>query len=171
MPAERGSWEIARRLMRGYEFADPSIVRAYDDPALPLEGREMLLKLQALGLVSMYVGVRVGDVYECTRELDGRQVRVWGWNYRTLEGHVEMGQMAWEVWKWLDTGEVEFRVHSIRPRRPHPEPGDPARISVGAQPRAADVPRQHPAADANVRAAGSRRGRGRWPRSAAPPAN
>ncbi len=113
MPAERGSWEIARRLMRGYEFADPSIVRAYYDPALPLEGREMLLKLQALGLVSVYVGVRVGDVYECTRELDGREVRVWGWNYQTLEGHVEMGQMAWEVWKWLDTGEVEFRVHSI----------------------------------------------------------
>ncbi|MBV9799864.1 MAG: hypothetical protein JO039_17590, partial [Solirubrobacterales bacterium] len=25
MPAEEGSWQIARRLMRGYEFADPSI--------------------------------------------------------------------------------------------------------------------------------------------------
>jgi hypothetical protein len=21
--------------------------------------------------------------------------------------------MAWEVWKWLDTGEVEFRVHAV----------------------------------------------------------
>jgi len=112
-PIPEGSWEIACRLIRGYEFADPSLVRAHYDPARPLEGREMLLKLQALGLVSVYVGVRVGDVYECTRELDGREVRVWGWNYRTLEGHVEMGQMAWEVWKWLDTGEVEFRVHSI----------------------------------------------------------
>jgi hypothetical protein len=20
--------------------------------------------------------------------------------------------MAWEVWKWLDTGDVEFRIHS-----------------------------------------------------------
>ena len=112
VPAERGSWQIARRLMRGYEFADPSIVRAYYDPAVPLLGRNMLLRLQALGLVSVYVGVRVGEVYERTQELDGREVRVWGWNYRTLEGHVEMGQMAWEVWKWLDTGEVEFRVHS-----------------------------------------------------------
>jgi uncharacterized protein (UPF0548 family) len=113
LPVERGSWELARRLMRGYEFADPSIVRAYYDPGAPLEGRDMLLKLQALGLVSVYVGVRVGDVYEYTREVDGREARVWGWNYRTLEGHVEMGQMAWEVWKWLATGEVEFHVHSI----------------------------------------------------------
>lgn len=113
MPAERGSWEIARRVMRGYEFADPSIVRAYYDPAVPLQRREMLLRLQAVGLVSVYVGVRVGDVYERMLEVGGREAYVWGWNYRTLEGHVEMGQMAWEVWKWVATGEVEFRVHSI----------------------------------------------------------
>ena len=73
----------------------------------------MLLRLRALGLVSLYVGVRVGDVYERTLEVDGREAHTWGWNYRTLEGHVEMGQMAWEVWKWLATGEVEFRVHAI----------------------------------------------------------
>ncbi len=113
MPVEGGSWQIARRLMRGYEFADPSTVRAYYDTDLPLQGRTMLLKLQALGVVHLWVGVRVGDVYEQTRDVDGRQARVWGWNYRTLEGHVEMGQMDWEVWKWPETGRVEFRVHSI----------------------------------------------------------
>lgn len=113
MPVENGSWQIATRLMRGYEFADPSIVRAYYDPDLPLQGRTMLLKLRALGLVHVFVGVRVGDVYEHTRNSDGRRARVWGWNYRTLEGHVEIGQMDWEVWKWLETGRVEFRVHSV----------------------------------------------------------
>ncbi len=115
-PAPKGSWEIARRLMRGYEFADPSIVRAYYDPSVPLQNRNMLLKLQALGLVHKFVGVRVGGVYELTRRIDGRDARIWGWNYRTLEGHVEMGQMDWEVWKWLDSGEVEFRVHSVSRR-------------------------------------------------------
>ncbi len=113
LPVAEGSWEIARRLMRGYEFADPSIVRAYYDPSVPLENRNMLLKLQALGLVHKFVGVRVGEVYELTRRIDERDARIWGWNYRTLEGHVEMGQMDWEVWKWLDSGEVEFRVHSV----------------------------------------------------------
>jgi hypothetical protein len=56
--------------------------------------------------------VRVGDVYEEVRELEGQRACVWGWNYRTLEGHVEMGQMDWEVWKWLGDGRVEFRVHA-----------------------------------------------------------
>jgi uncharacterized protein (UPF0548 family) len=113
MPLADGSWQIARQLMSGYEFADPSIVRAYYDPTTPLERRNMLLKLQAAGIAHLFVGVRVGDVYEQTREVDGRRVRVWGWNYRTLEGHVEIGQMEWEVWKWLDDGRVEFRVHAV----------------------------------------------------------
>jgi len=118
MPLATGSWQIARRLMSGYEFADPSIVRAYYDPTIPLERRNMLLRLQALGVVHLFVGVRVGEVYERTREVGGKHARVWGWNYRTLEGHVEIGQMAWEVWKWLDDGHVEFRVHAVsRPAR------------------------------------------------------
>jgi uncharacterized protein (UPF0548 family) len=112
-PTSDGSWQIARRLMSGYEFADPSIVRAYYDPEVPLEQRNMLLKLQAFGVAHLYVGVRVADVYDETRECDGRRIRVWGWNYRTLEGHVEMGQMDWQVWKWLDDGRVEFRVHAV----------------------------------------------------------
>ena len=112
-PIEGGSWQIARRLMRGYEFADPSIVRAYYDPAIPLEQRNMLLELRALAVARVFVGVRVGEVYEETRGVRGRRARIWGWSYRTLEGHGEMGQMDWEVWKWLDDGRVEFRVHAV----------------------------------------------------------
>jgi uncharacterized protein (UPF0548 family) len=113
VPLADGSWQIARQLMSGYEFADPSIVRAYYDPRIPLERRNMLLKLQAVGIAHLFVGVRVGEVYEQTREVDNSSARVWGWNYQTLEGHVEMGQMDWEVWKWLDDGRVEFRVHAV----------------------------------------------------------
>jgi uncharacterized protein (UPF0548 family) len=113
VPVEHGSWQIARRLMRGYEFADPSIVRAYYNPETPLRGRNMLLKLQALGIAHLYVGVRVGDVYEEMREVGADRACVWGWNYRTLEGHVEIGQMDWEVWKWSRDGRVEFRVHAV----------------------------------------------------------
>ena len=112
-PVPDGSWAIASRLIRGYEFADPSLVRAHYDLDRPLEGREMLLELRALNLVSVHVGVRVVRVYDEVRERDGRQARVFGWAYRTLEGHVERGQMDWQVWKWLDTGEVQFRVHSV----------------------------------------------------------
>lgn len=121
-PVPEGSWEIACRLIRGYEFADPSVVRAHYDRTRPLEGRDMLLELRALGLVRIYVGVRIVNVYDELREADGRTARVFGWAYRTLKGHVEEGQMDWQVWKWLDTGEVQFRVHAVSRTAPIANP-------------------------------------------------
>ena len=54
--------------------------------------------------------------------MNGSPTHVWGWSYRTLEGHVEMGEMAWEVWKRAATGEVEFHVHSHSRRAPISNP-------------------------------------------------
>jgi uncharacterized protein (UPF0548 family) len=120
-PVSGGTWAHARELMLDYEFADPAIVRAVYVPDSPLEGRDMLLEARFLGLRFRF-GVRVGGVVDETRDSGGRSVRVWGWSYRTLQGHLEMGQMDYEVWKWLDTGEVEFRIHVVsRPARiPNP---------------------------------------------------
>jgi len=59
------------------------------------------------------VGVRIGGAYEWTRDVDGRPARVYGWYYDTLEGHFEQGRMHYEVWKWLDSGEVHFRLHAV----------------------------------------------------------
>ena len=98
--------------MRRYKVADPSIVRAFYDESEPLEGRTMLLELRFWRL-RFPVGVRVGEAYDERRDVDGRPARVSGWNYRTLEGHLEIGQMAWEVWKWEDTGAVEFHIHAF----------------------------------------------------------
>lgn len=108
-PVPGGSWEVAQRLMRDYEFADPTIVRAVYEPEDSLDGRDMLLEARFYGLRIRF-GVRVGGVRDETRDVDGRPVRVWGWNYRTLQGHLEMGQMDYEVWKWLDSGDVEFVI-------------------------------------------------------------
>jgi uncharacterized protein (UPF0548 family) len=111
-PRPGQGWEVARRLMRHYKVADPSIVRAFYDESEPLEGRTMLLELRFWRL-RFPVGVRVGEAYDEHRDVDGRPARVSGWNYRTLEGHLEIGQMAWEVWKWEDTGAVEFHIHAF----------------------------------------------------------
>ncbi len=108
----RASFDAARALLRDYRFADPALVRAYYDEDAPLEGRDMLLELRFHGL-RFWVGCRVGSVVDETREVDGRTVRVWGWPYRTLRGHIEAGEMSWEVWEWLDTGGVEFHIHSF----------------------------------------------------------
>ncbi len=110
-PVPGGSWEIARRPMRGYEFADPSIVRAYYDPDAALEERNILLELRFFGL-RFLVGARVTRVFDETRTSEGREARVWGWSYATLDGHVERGEMSWEVRKWLDSGAVEFRIEA-----------------------------------------------------------
>jgi uncharacterized protein (UPF0548 family) len=116
-PQPRGSWEIARRLMRGYEFADPSIVRAHYDRTLPLEGRDMLLEVRFRGL-AIHAGCRITEVFERTQQLAGRPVCVWGWSYATLRGHFEQGEMSWEALKWPDTGDVAFRVRArSRPSR------------------------------------------------------
>jgi uncharacterized protein (UPF0548 family) len=111
-PRPGESWEVARHLMRHYKVADPSIVRAFYDESEPLEGRTMLLELRFWRL-RFPVGVRVGEAYDERRVVAGRPARVSGWNYRTLEGHLEIGQMAWEVWKWEDTGAVEFHIHAF----------------------------------------------------------
>jgi hypothetical protein len=111
-PEPGGSWEAAVVLSRNYAFADPSLVEARYDPAVPLEQRDMLLILHALG-ARIYAGVRVSGVGNETRRDGDREAQVFFWNYRTLEGHVESGQRDFEVWKWLDTGEVEFRTHAV----------------------------------------------------------
>jgi hypothetical protein len=111
-PLEGGSWQVARRLMLRYQVADPRLVRATYRPGSELAGRDMLLTIRFAGL-RFSVGVRVGDVHEETRRLGGREARVFGWDYRTLEGHFEQGQMHYEVWKWLGTGEVEFRLRAV----------------------------------------------------------
>jgi uncharacterized protein (UPF0548 family) len=114
-PVPGGSFERAQALMRDYAFAEGSAVHAIFQQDAPLEGRDMLLVGRFVGL-DFRLGVRVGEVVDDVRMEDGRPVHVWGWSYRTLRGHLERGQMTYEVWKWLDTGAVEFRIAAVSHR-------------------------------------------------------
>jgi hypothetical protein len=112
-PVPGGTWEIARRLVADYRMADPAIVRAAWDPREPLLGREMRLQLRLYRTLSVQVRVRVSRVWDESRIVDGRDARVFGYEYATLDGHVELGRMDYEVWKWRDDGAVEFRLHAV----------------------------------------------------------
>jgi uncharacterized protein (UPF0548 family) len=114
-PVPGGSFEVAMRLMRDYAFAEGSAIKAVFERDGALEGRDMLLRAKILGL-RFNLGVRVGEVVDRLDQVDGRPVRIWGWNYRTLDGHLERGEMEYDVWKWLDTGEVEFRIAAVSRR-------------------------------------------------------
>jgi uncharacterized protein (UPF0548 family) len=116
-PVPGGCWEVACRLVQDYRYADPAIVRRVYRSGVPAPGRDMLLEAHFYGL-RFYLGVRVGDVADGVIEREGRRARVWGWNYRTLQGHLERGQMDQEVLKWLDTGDVEFHIHAFSQRAP-----------------------------------------------------
>jgi uncharacterized protein (UPF0548 family) len=111
-PEPSGSWEVAKRIMNSYQLANPRIVTGVYARGAPLSGRDMLLKIH-YGPLRFRVGVRIGEVSEQTDELDGRQVLSYGWAYRTLQGHFEEGEMRYELRKWLDNGDVEFRVHVV----------------------------------------------------------
>jgi uncharacterized protein (UPF0548 family) len=120
-PHQGGLFAAARDLVRGYQFADPSLISAVYDPREPMEGRNMLLRGRFLGL-TFHLGCRVVRVVEDTVTEDGHEVDRWGWSYRTLQGHLEMGQMDFWVVKRRDTGEVAFRIHAVsKPARiPNP---------------------------------------------------
>ncbi|HLV73669.1 uncharacterized protein DUF1990 [Actinomadura hallensis] len=120
-PVPGGPWETARDLVRDYQYADPAIIREILHSGPPEPGRDMLLEARFYGL-RFYLGLRIGDVVDGVVEDDGRRARVYGWNYRTLEGHLERGQMDQEVRKWLDTGEVEFHVHAFSQGSSDPNP-------------------------------------------------
>jgi uncharacterized protein (UPF0548 family) len=92
-------------------------VRAVYDAAAPLEGRDMLLVGRFYGL-RFPMGVRIGGVVDGSDELDGAPVHRFAWHYRTLDGHLERGQMDYEVVKYLEDGRVEFRMAAYSQRGP-----------------------------------------------------
>lgn len=114
-PQAGGPFEVARELLQSYEVADPALVRAVYDGAAPFDGRDMLLVGRFYGL-RFPMGVRVGGVFDGLDELDGRPVHRFAWHYRTLEGHLERGQMDYEVLKCLEDGRVEFRIAAYSQR-------------------------------------------------------
>lgn len=115
-PVEGGVFEVACRLVRDYEFADPMIMHAYFRRHDELLGRNMLLEGRFL-VLRFPMGVRVDSVVDEVRErADGTSERSWGWSYQTLEHHLERGRLVYEVVKNLDSGVVEFVITGVSQR-------------------------------------------------------
>ena len=110
-PAEHGSWAAARHVLRNYTFPPPDLITGIFVPDEPLEKRTLLLRGRFLGF-TFWFGVRVGGIFDETRTTPTGSEQVWGYNYRTLEGHFERGQINFTVHKHLETGRIEFRIHA-----------------------------------------------------------
>ena len=71
----------------------------------------MIIRLQ-YGPFIFDLGVRIAHVFDKTIEDDEGEARIWGYSYQTLEGHVEQGEIMFEVCKYLETGDVRFRIRA-----------------------------------------------------------
>jgi len=111
-PVPGGSFESAKQVMQNYEFPDPGLVTGVFVPDDPFNERVMLIRARFLVFTFMF-GVKISDVIDEERTDEKRgKAQVWGYSYRTLEGHFEMGEITFQVWKFEQTGEVEFRIHA-----------------------------------------------------------
>lgn len=109
-PIRNGSWEAAKAIISNYEFPDPGLISGIFVPDKPLHERIMIVRGRFLFFTFLF-GVRVSQVIDEVRATEKRgQTRVWGYSYRTLEGHFEMGEITFEVWKFLESGEIEFHI-------------------------------------------------------------
>ncbi len=120
-PQPGGPFESARRALIHGAFADPSIVRAVYDPRAPFDGRDMLLVGRFLWL-RFPMGVRIGGAIEERTVVLGHPVQRFAWHYRTLEGHLEQGQMDYELRKDIVTGEIELLIRAYSRRGPITNP-------------------------------------------------
>jgi hypothetical protein len=112
-PAAAGSFAAAQDVLRRYAFPPPDLITGIFSPDGPLEKRIMVLRAQFL-FFKFYFGVRVSGVTdEAARDTPEGPERVWGYGYRTLEGHFERGQIDFTIHKNLQTGTVQFRIHAV----------------------------------------------------------
>ncbi len=112
-PAPAGAFAAAQDVLRRYAFPPPDLITGYFAPDQALEKRVMVLRAHFL-VFNFYFGVRVSEVVDEAAQPgpDGPE-RVWGYGYRTLEGHFERGQINFSIHKNLATGAVQFRIHAV----------------------------------------------------------
>jgi len=109
-PLKNGAFEAIKEDMRFYQFPDPRLISAVFDPDRELRGRNMLMRAKFAGF-KFYFGVRITDVIDELRtNPSGHPVQAWGYAYRTLKGHFEIGEIRFTVTKNLTTGVVEFEI-------------------------------------------------------------
>jgi hypothetical protein len=112
-PEAHGAFAAAQDVLRRYAFPPPSLITGIFKPDGPLENRIMLLRARFLGF-SFWFGVKVSEVTdEAARPTPDGPERVWGYGYRTLEGHFERGQIDFTIHKNLTSGAVQFRIHAV----------------------------------------------------------
>jgi Domain of unknown function (DUF1990) len=111
-PERGGAFSAACRFLREYSFVPRDLIAGQFDPDSPLDQRSMLLSARYLWM-RFELPVRVSRVIDLHRERKTKAERVWGYSYLTLPGHLEVGEITFEVIKQVATGAILFRITSF----------------------------------------------------------
>ncbi|MBC7457039.1 MAG: DUF1990 domain-containing protein [Bdellovibrionaceae bacterium] len=110
LPIKNGPFEVTQDAIKLYRFPNPKLIHAIFDPEQELSGRNMLMFARFAGFTFTF-GVRVTAVNdEVRKNTQGDEIKFWGYSYRTLKGHFEIGEIRFEVNKNLKTGEIGFMI-------------------------------------------------------------
>ena len=111
-PEPDGAFSAAVEILQDYSFTPQKLITGQFDPSAPLDQRPMLLSARFLW-IRLEFGVRINRVVDEIRDSDDGPEQVWGYSYHTLAGHLERGEITFEVVKVLGTGAIFFRIHSF----------------------------------------------------------
>ena len=111
-PLPDASFAAACTILTQYSFPPPRLIRGRFDPTAPLDGRAMLLTATYLWM-TFELPVRVSRVIDSRRNAAEGMEHVWGYSYQTLAGHLERGEITFEIIKTLRSGHVRFRIASF----------------------------------------------------------
>jgi len=112
VPLVHGTFSVARDILTRYSFPPERLIRGRFDPAAALNGRSMLLTATFLWM-RFELPVRVSRVIDESRTGAEGVEQVWGYSYQTLAGHLERGEITFEIIKTISSGAVRFRIHSF----------------------------------------------------------
>lgn len=111
-PEAEGVWATAKDILLNYEFPDPDLISGIFVPDEPLAERVLVLEATFL-IFTFQFGVKVHDVIDEQRQDDEQgTAQVWGYSYTTTQQHFEMGEITFTIWKFVETGQVQFRIES-----------------------------------------------------------
>ncbi len=119
-PWPEQSFGIAKQILVAYQFPDPSRIVGHFDADAKLDGRTMLLEAKFLWMRFAF-GVRVSKVIDDRSTEDGQPLSRFGYAYRTLQDHWEIGEITYLLVKNEATGGVQFVIdaYSKRDRIPN----------------------------------------------------
>lgn len=107
----QNGFERVKNLLLNYKFPNPDLIEGTFEDSGPLLGRNILLVAKFMGF-KFRLGVRIVEVIDQIRELEGELYRCWGYSYRTLKGHFEQGQIRFEIQKKIPANETFFVIES-----------------------------------------------------------